>query len=199
MRMSRALTISLTAVLLLGIGLWISGLVPHCCGARQEPSWMESVLARNFRALSLPSGASKSKNPFASSPEILQEASRHFADHCASCHDNDGSGNTDLGRNLYPRAPDMRLATTQQLSDGELYYIIHNGVRWTGMPAWGEPGDDPDSWKLVLFIRHLPNLTTDELHDMERFNPKSAAERKEEKQEEDFLNGRPTEDKAPKH
>jgi len=93
----------------------------------------------------------------------------------------------------------MRLATTQQLSDGELYYIIHNGVRWTGMPAWGDPGDDPDSWKLVLFIRHLPNLTTDELHDLERFNPKSAAERKEEKQEEDFLNGRPTEDKAPKH
>ena len=93
----------------------------------------------------------------------------------------------------------MRLTPTQQLSDGELYYIIHNGVRWTGMPAWGEPGNDPDSWKLVLFIRHLPNLTTDELHDMEGFNPKSAAERKEERQEEDFLNGRPTEDKAPKH
>jgi mono/diheme cytochrome c family protein len=199
MRMSRTLTIFLIAVLLLGTGLWVSGLVPHCCGARQAPSWMEAVLARNFRALSLPSGASKSKNPFASSPQLLQEASRHFADHCASCHDNDGSGNTDLGRNLYPRAPDMRLATTQQLSDGELYHIIHNGVRWTGMPAWGDPGDDPDSWKLVLFIRHLPNLSTDELHDMERFNPKSAAERKEEKQEEDFLNGRPTEDKVSKH
>ena len=67
----------------------------------------------------------------------------------------------------------MRLAATQQLSDGELYYIIHNGVRWTGMPAWGEPGNDndQDSWKLVLFMRHLPNLTAGEIRDMERFNP----------------------------
>jgi len=103
-----------------------------------------------------------------------------------------------MGRNLYPPAPDMRLAATQQLTDGELYYIIHNGVRWTGMPAWGEPGgDDADSWKLVLFIRHLPDINAGELHDMERFNPKSAAEQEEEKREEDFLNGTPAE--APSH
>jgi mono/diheme cytochrome c family protein len=197
--MSRVLRVVLIVLLLLGAGLWVSGLIPHCCGARQAPSWVEAALARRFRSLSMPSDAQRSKNPFASSPQLLQEASRHFADHCASCHGNDGSGNTDIGRNLYPPAPDMRLPATQQLSDGELYYIIHNGVRWTGMPAWGEPGDDPDSWKLVLFIRHLPNLTPDELRDMERFNPKSAVEREEEKQEEDFLNGWPAVDPAPKH
>ena len=56
-------------------------------------------------------------------------------------------------------------------------------------PPGGRRGDDADSWKLVWFIRHLPNLTPAELHDMERFNPKSEAEREEEKQEEDFLNG----------
>jgi mono/diheme cytochrome c family protein len=189
--MVRVLSGALLALVLFSIGLWISGLVPHCCGARPAASPLEAALARRFRALSLPSGASQVQNPFASSPALLEEASRHFADHCASCHGNDGQGNTETGRNLYPPAPDMRLPATQQLSDGEIYYIIHNGVRWTGMPAWGEAGDDPDSWKLVLFIRHLPRLTAEELHHMERFNPRSEAEREEQKQEEDFLNGGP--------
>jgi len=198
--MLRMLWGALIVVLVLVAGLWISGLVPHCCGARQAPSSIESALARRLHSFSMPSDARPSKNPFASSPDILREASRHFADHCATCHANDGRGNTEMGRNLYPPAPDMRLARTQQLTDGELYYIIRNGVRWTGMPAWGEPGgDDADSWKLVLFIRHLPDINADELHDMERFNPKSAAEQEEEKQEEDFLNGRPAEAPSHKH
>ena len=85
----------------------------------------------------------------------------------------------------------MRSEMTQRLSDGELYYIIHNGVRWTGMPAWGDPDNDMDSWKLVLFIRHLPHLTPQELHDMEHYNPKSIADQEEEKEEEEFLNGGP--------
>jgi mono/diheme cytochrome c family protein len=119
----------------------------------------------------------------------MQEAAQHFADHCASCHANDGSGNTSQGQKLYPRAPDMRLAATQQLSDREMYYIIHNGVRFTGMPAWGESEPDEDSWKLVLFIRHLPSLTAQEIHEMERFNPRSPVEIDEEKVEQDFLNG----------
>lgn len=191
--MSRVFWVGLIVLLLLGAGLWFSGLASNCCGARQTPSRMEAALAHRLRALSWPSDARQRPNPVAASPEVLQESARHFADHCASCHGNDGSGNTEIGRNLYPPAPDMRLAETQDLSDGELYYIIHNGVRWTGMPAWGEPGNDndQDSWKLVLFIRHLRSLTAAEIHDMERFNPKSDADREEEKEEQEFLNGAP--------
>jgi mono/diheme cytochrome c family protein len=190
--MSRVLWIGLIVVLLVGAGLWLSGLLPHGFGARQSPSRVEAALARRLRSWSLPSDARQRRNPVPSSPE-LQESARHFADHCASCHGNDGSGNTEIGRNLYPPAPDMRLATTQELSDGELYYIIHNGVGWTGMPAWGEPGndDDQDTWKLVLFIRHLPSLTAGEIRDMKRFNPRSDADREEEKEEQEFLNGGP--------
>jgi mono/diheme cytochrome c family protein len=191
--MSRVLWAGLIVILLLGAGLWFSGMAPHCCGARQTPSRMEAALAHRLRTLSWPSDARQRRNPLAASPELLQESARHFADHCASCHGNDGSGNTEIGRNLYPQAPDMRLAATQELSDGELYYIIHNGVRWTGMPAWGEPGNnnDQDSWKLVLFIRHLPEMTAAETRGMERFNPRSDAEREEEKEEQEFLNGSP--------
>ncbi len=55
----------------------------------------------------------------------------------------------------------MRLHATQQLSDGELYYIIHNGVRWTGMPAWGEPGNDRG--QLEAGFVHPPPAESDSL------------------------------------
>ena len=191
--MARVRYVVSIVVLLLAAGLWFSGLIPHCCGARVAPSKVETALAASLRSLSIPSKAKDRRNPFTSSPKLLQESARHFADHCSSCHGNDSSGNTEMGRNLYPPAPDMRLADTQRLSDGEIYYIIHNGIRWTGMPAWGEAANDndQDSWKLVLFIRHLPNLSPEEIREMERFNPKSEAEREEEKEEQEFLNGGP--------
>jgi len=92
----------------------------------------------------------------------------------------------------------MRLPETQQLTDGELYYIIQNGVRLTGMPAWGEGGlDDHQSWHLVLFIRHLPKLTPDEIKDMEQYNSRTQAEQTEEKEEEEFLNTPAQKAKAP--
>ena len=96
---------------------------------------------------------------------------------------NDGRGKTQIGQNLYPKAPDMRLPQTQNLTDGEIYYTIHNGIRLTGMPAWGRDVTDvkdEDSWKLVLFIRHLPQLTPAEEGEMEALNPKGPGERQEE-------------------
>ena len=138
-------------------------------------------------------------------PSALERlvARAHFADHCASCHANDGSGNTTIGKNLYPKAPDMRLDATQQLTDGELYHIIQNGVRLTGMPAWGKVDDDTDqdSWKLVYLIRRLKNLTPEQLREMAAMNPKSPDEIEEERQEREFLNGgsEPPEAPRPSH
>ena len=96
-----------------------------------------------------------------------------------------------MGQHLYPKTPDMREANTQSLSDGELFYIIHNGIRWTGMPAWGDnpPENDQDSWKLVHFIRHLPKLSSEELDEMKKLNPQSPQEKEEEEAEEKFLQG----------
>jgi hypothetical protein len=61
-----------------------------------------------------------------------------------------------------------RDAGTQNLTDGEIFYIIENGVRFTGMPGW--VGEDEENWKLVLFIRHLPRLTQQELNAMQKIN-----------------------------
>ena len=86
---------------------------------------------------------------------------------------------------------------TQKLSDGELFWIIENGVRFTGMPGLGgHHGTPEDSWKLVLFIRHLPQLAADERIEMERYNPKGPEDREEEQEEREFLQGTPSQPKS---
>ena len=159
--------------------------------ARAQPSAMERFVARRTRAMAWPAGARERRNPVTESPEILAEARAHWADHCAACHANNGSGDTEMGKHIYPPAPDMRQAETQNLTDGELFYIIQNGIRLTGMPSWGSGtgSDEQDSWKLVRFIRHLPKLTAEEEQEMREMNPKSRDELKEELEEREFLNG----------
>jgi hypothetical protein len=140
--------------------------------------------------LSVPRAARAAANPVVFSPGVWAQSRAHFADHCASCHANDGSGNTELGRGLFPRAPDMRLAQTQDKTDGELYWIIENGIRLTGMPAWGAGGgDDVDTWKLVHFVRRLKELTPEQLKEMAALNPRPPGEIEEEKADERFLAG----------
>lgn len=163
-------------------------LVATGLSARDTPGALETRLAITLKRFAIPRGARELSNPMQATPEVLVEARRHFADHCASCHGNDGRGTADMGRKLYPRAPDMTLPATQDLTDGELYYIIENGVRFTGMPAWGKGGtNDDDTWHLVLFVRDLPRMTRENLLDMEDYNPRSPAEMKEEEMENEFL------------
>jgi mono/diheme cytochrome c family protein len=149
------------------------------------------MIARQIRHLAIPIAKRDAANPVALNPEVLKEARAHYADHCAVCHANDGSGQTPIGKNVYPKAPDLRLADTQSLSDGELFWVIHNGIRFTAMPAWGsgDPEKDLDSWKLVHFIRHLPQLTQEELDEMKTLNPKTEKERLEEAMFDQFLEG----------
>jgi mono/diheme cytochrome c family protein len=159
--------------------------------ARPEPSGIETRVALFMRGWLTPQTYKGLKNPVSATEDNFVAAREHFADHCATCHANDGSGDTEMGRNLYPKAPDMRLPRTQGLSDGELFYFIENGVRLTGMPAWstGTPEGERASWQLVHFIRRMPSLTAEDVAAMEPFNPTSRAQLDDEKKVEDFLNG----------
>ena len=175
----------IVAVIAAGISFFRGGV-----SSRGTPSAMESMAAREIRHMAIPADARRLQNPVVRSPEVIHDAMMHFADHCAICHDNDGSGETMLGDGLYPKPPDLRKDQTQKLSDGEIFWIIENGVRFTGMPAFGgQQGSQEDSWKLVHFIRQLPQLTEEEGMEMERNNPKGPEDREEEEQEQEFLKG----------
>jgi mono/diheme cytochrome c family protein len=158
--------------------------------ARGDAGVVERTVARAARRFAIRATSGPRQNPVAPSADNLTAGLEHFADHCASCHANDGSGDTEIGRGLYPKAPDMRLDATQGLTDGELFEIIDKGVRFTGMPAWGTgtPASDDATWKLVLFVRHLPQLTPAEVERMKTLNPRSPEDVRAEIEEERFLN-----------
>src|SRR5207247_2269220 len=77
--------------------------------AKAQPGRAETAITRTMRRLAIPRSAGNLTNPVAKSPEVLAEGMAHYADHCAACHANDGSGETELGLGLYPKPPDMRL------------------------------------------------------------------------------------------
>lgn len=183
MKIAKVVVMVLIAVVVAGIA-YGAVLVRRGFDARKQPSNTEARVARALRHVAIPKADRDEENPWkdVATADVMKDAREHFADHCAQCHANDGGGDTEMAKGLYPKPPDMRLPATQNLSDGELYYIIRNGVPLTGMPGWGDPhfDQDDDSWQLVLFIRHLPHLTPDELKDMETYNPKGKMETEEE-------------------
>ena len=173
--------IGLAAIMTRGMGF----------SARATPGRTEEALARAARRWATPVGVRRAVNPVAESTEALEAGLKHWADFCATCHGNDGSGDTAIGRNLYPPAPDMRGPATQSMTDGELFYVIERGIPFTGMPArsTGTADGERASWDLVRFIRHLPTLSESELRAMEALNPRSPAEAQQQSEIDDFLSG----------
>ena len=190
--MKRAVVLIVVVAMLLVIAAAIilvpmtrSGLSTH-----EEPTAIEAFAARTVRRWAVPSDLRGVENPMPPSLAVLAGGRAHFADHCAGCHGNDGKGGG-MGKQMYPRAPDMTLAATQSLSDGELFAVIENGVRLTGMPGFGSGTAESavGTWGLVHFIRHLPALTPEEITEMEKLNPKTPDEYEAMKAEQEFLGG----------
>lgn len=190
----RALLRSVAIVLVLVAAAAAMGLVyVRATGLRADtaPGAVEVRAARIVRGWSITAERRNRRNPVPASPGVVASGLEHFADHCASCHGNDGSGDTQYGRGLYPRPLDLRAAATQQLTDGELFYVIEHGIRFTGMPAFGtgQTKDEEASWQLVHFIRHLPRLTESERERMSELNPRSVEDVRQQLEEERFLKG----------
>jgi mono/diheme cytochrome c family protein len=150
--------IALLGVIVLTAGLTI--LLSHGFGSRSEPSNMEASIAMKVLDSSIPARYEKMSSPLAEDKINLVEAGGHYQEHCAVCHGDNGSGDPKFHGILSPRPTDLRSEETQEMSDGELYWVIKNGIRWSGMPAFGKAGDtDEHAWKMVAYVRHLPKLT----------------------------------------
>jgi mono/diheme cytochrome c family protein len=157
MRRALAMACAIAVLAVVAAGLAYREAISHGFSAREKPWAIEEFAARHLRRLAVGTQAKQLVNPLSTSPELLAEAREHFADHCAVCHGEDGAGDTEIARGLYPPVPDLRAAAARELTDGELFSIIRNGVRFTGMPGWG--GDDEHHWALVLLIRELPHAS----------------------------------------
>jgi len=164
--MNRKVAIGIMVVLLVIAGALVYWVFSHGFSARAEPSAMEKAMVRRMRRIAIPSGAGQLKNLEPVNEETMAEAREHFVEHCSVCHGIDGHGGTTFGRNMYPKVPDLTLGDTQRLSDGELFYMISNGIRFSGMPAFGGEDSPQELWHLVPFLRRLPQLSPEELKRM---------------------------------
>ena len=106
--------------------------------------------------------APKAANPFAGSPEAAAAGLFLFKTHCVSCHGAPGVDPTEAGASLNPPAPGLTLPRVQARPDGELKWIVSNGIRMTGMPAFGASRSEEEIWQLVAALRRLPRLTAEE-------------------------------------
>jgi mono/diheme cytochrome c family protein len=97
------------------------------------------------------------KNPVADTKENVAEGQGHFGHHCQVCHGYDGQNTgVPFAENMSPPVADLASKEIQAYTDGQLKWIIKNGIKPSGMPAWPDDPTDDEQWKIVLFIRHLP-------------------------------------------
>lgn len=144
------------ALIAVGAAGW--ALMRNGASAQSGLSQVEENLLYRLRKSAVALDAQDRANPYGGAAEAWQEAASHFREECAVCHGSAGRGDGMLGDKLFPPAPDLTQARTQQLSDGELHHIISEGIRLTGMPAMGAHESPDEIWKLVALVRKLPEL-----------------------------------------
>jgi mono/diheme cytochrome c family protein len=140
---------------LLVIGAMLGALLQGCT-ADKHPSQEETNLANTAKDVTIPLEAGKMQNPLPETEEIVSQGQEVFLGSCAQCHGPDGRGDSNIGRSMDPPAMDLDSPHVQHWSDAELFWIIQNGVRLTGMPSWKSSISENDTWKLARFIHSIP-------------------------------------------
>lgn len=165
-----------------GIILVALAILSPACTANKKPSSVETVLTNMAKDVVIPIEAQNVKNPLPANDQVAKQDEQIYVQSCALCHGTDGHGRTNLGRAMYPPAMDLTSPHVQHWTDAELFWIIQNGVRLTGMPSWKSSTSETDTWKLARFIHELPRL--DAMAASQGAAPKPAA--KAEKSPEDL-------------
>lgn len=125
------------------------------CSANTKPSKVERGVANLAKDVVIPLEARKEKNPLQPDLAVIEEGMKLYEQSCSMCHGTDGTSTTPIGRGLYPPAMDLTSPHVKSWADSELFWIVQNGVRFTGMPSWNGILNDDQTWKVVLAIRDL--------------------------------------------
>ena len=159
MKFLSGVVFTVALILVLGVLFMVSGL--YDVAAAKPPGALEKAVARLTMNRSVARRAGKNANPL-SGPDTIRAGLAHYREMCVFCHGAPGVDASEAGEGLNPPAPDLTIESVQSRTDGELFWIVQNGIRMTGMPAFGGTHKDPEIWKIVAFLRHLPQITKDE-------------------------------------
>jgi mono/diheme cytochrome c family protein len=129
-------------------------------GASEKPSELEKKIGTMAWETSAEKLGPKTANPFGNKAEALKAGFDHYKENCFVCHAAPGVKSSEIAQGMNPAPP--ILDDVEDLTDGQLYWVVKNGIRMTGMPAFGPTHDDDEIWKIVTFIRHIPKLTPEE-------------------------------------
>jgi len=150
----KSIVILFSVVLLLVFASGIFALSRFTLSALAEPGTSETYLATKVKHILI---RSSSRGPMPPAPSdikaSIEEGEKLFGTECAACHGLDGHKPTDAGRWMYPRSADLISADVQTYSDRELFWIVKNGIRFSGMPAFGNVETDEHIWNLAHFLR----------------------------------------------
>jgi len=125
--------------------------------ALPDPGQTETLLATQAKHYLIRRSSRSGIPPAPAQREAaIKEGERLFGTECAACHGMSGRNLTDAGRWMYPRAANLASHDTQSYSDQEIFWVIKNGIRFSGMPAFGKVESDDHVWDLVLYFRTLP-------------------------------------------
>jgi cytochrome c len=145
------------AIILRGLAMLGLFLLLAACGCKAgKPGAIDQTVAQ-FVKHAVTIGGGEDRNPLSATLANIREGERHFGHHCAVCHGFDGQATgIPFADNMSPPVPPLASHGVQEYRDGQLRWIIRNGVSPSGMPAWDGVLSDDEIWKIVLFIRHLP-------------------------------------------
>jgi mono/diheme cytochrome c family protein len=141
-----------------GLVVWSGG---YNVAATNPPGKTETRFAAFALNRAIQKRAPAKANPF-TKPEDVRFGLVHYKENCLDCHGAPGVEESEFGQGLNPPAPDLTLPAMQRMRDGELFWVVSNGIRMTGMPAFSPTHKEDEIWKMVAFVRHLPEITKEE-------------------------------------
>ena len=148
--------LTLVVLALAGLGVIYSGLydvAAHDAHWRAVSWAMQKTKTRSVQARA----AAIVAPPGLDDPAMVLKGTDHFAAHCAVCHGAPGVPKGDIAKGMYPLPPDLAEAAALY-SPAELFWVIKNGIKMTGMPSWRDHSDG-ELWATVAFLRKLPTMT----------------------------------------
>jgi mono/diheme cytochrome c family protein len=138
------------AVLLAGALLSLSA-----CKVSRPGSMESGVMNEVKRKVTV--GGKNDQNPVPDTQASVDDGRGHFGHHCQICHGLDGQNTgVPFAQQMSPPVADLKSAEIQAYSDGQLHWIIENGINPSGMPAWKGIVEEDEMWKIVRYLRHLP-------------------------------------------
>ena len=150
--MKRWLLVALIFLALAAVGV-IIGFTQIKLDALQEPGHLETVLMTQAKHLLIQRSSREVIPPATINLQAtIEEGDKLYATDCSMCHGSDGHTPTDYGRWMYPRASDLTSPMVRRYSDSELFWIVKNGIRLSGMPAFAKVESDENIWNLVHYV-----------------------------------------------